>query len=122
MEAAEPSPVTFKPLDLIGSYQASDGTGYALRLELSEDKKFNCEWRGCLGVYGRANGVWSAEKSVIRFYPRTEVGMLRDYLKTASIVDRDGQAVLILSQDQEFYDKHGPSGLDLRRSNPVLDK
>jgi hypothetical protein len=93
---------------LAGHYYRGDGLGYNLYLNLASSGTYKAEWRGCLGVYGTANGIWSLNGEQIVFSPSEETGMMEGHLRELHIVKQDGQAVFVPDLQDDYYQKHGP--------------
>ena len=94
-----------------GDYSIGDGMGYNLSLDLHRDGTFHCEWHGCLGKYGDADGRWGVKNNTLIFQPDNESGIFqgRDHLKKADIVDYKGHHVFVLDHYRDWYKQHGPS-------------
>ncbi len=122
-----PPPTTLPTGDLVdrtlvAEYYSGDGLGYNLHLALHEDGTFTCKWTGCLGDYGRANGVWSRSADRVTFVNREATDMLENYLRGAAVVDGGAFPALVLDQEQDFYQKHGLSRYSALQRTSTLPK
>jgi hypothetical protein len=94
---------------LVGEYHVGDGLGYNLALALKKDQKFDCTWRGCLGVYGRASGDWSVDDKGVMLTPVTSDGMLSGWLDRLQIVAVKNRYLLLQERDRTSLERRGVS-------------
>ena len=85
--------------DLQGTYYSGDGLGRMVHVSLQPDGTFVSVWEGCLGLYGRAEGVWRLEGERLTFEPASESEMLVSYLSAATTVRHEGRLGFVREQD-----------------------
>jgi hypothetical protein len=95
-----------EPRHLYGEYYAGNGLDYNLNLSLDARGRFNCTWRGCLGVYGTATGEWTIDGSGIKTVTKNSTGMLKYHpLGRLVIVAFRGRYLLFQKDDQNLLQK-----------------
>jgi hypothetical protein len=99
------------PSSLAGEYFVGDGLGYNLDLVLKKEGKFECTWRGCLGVYGKASGNWAVDDKGVKLSPVKSEGMLKDRpVGRVQIVTFRDRYLLLQEGDRGQFEKWGPRG------------
>jgi hypothetical protein len=94
---------------LAGSYYRGNGLGYNIRLNLRANGAYDATWRGCLGLYGTARGMWTVDGEQIVFSPTKETGNMKGHLKRLDVLQHEGRSIFVPSDDRQFYDAHGVS-------------
>lgn len=95
---------------IAGSYYRGDGLGLNLHLTLAGSGTFRCEWTGCLGNYGNTSGTWSQAKNRIVIKATKVDGMFKQNpLGDLELIQRDGDTVLVQTNDRDFFEEWGPS-------------
>lgn len=102
-------------VSLVGTYAFGDGLGMNISVVLKPDGRFDSEWLGCMGSYGKASGRWQLHGSQIQFVPAYERGMLKNFFRVATAMSRSGQIGFVRAQRQqdgfdEFFLKHSRDG------------
>ena len=92
-----------------GSYYCGDGKGYNVTLKLEESGSYSAEWRGCLGKYGEASGIWKLSGKQIVLTSKKETEMMQGHLKTLDILKYKDDWIFVRSDGRDFYDKYGVS-------------
>jgi hypothetical protein len=97
------------PEQFLGSYSQGDGAGYNLYLELKDGKQFECEWRGCLGVYGTASGRWVVERDGLNLATEQSDGMFTIRpLGQLRVVSLQGHYLFFQEKDRDWFTEYGP--------------
>jgi hypothetical protein len=100
-----------EPSILAGRYYAGDGLGYNLDLVLAKGGKFECTWRGCLGVYGKTSGDWALDERGLTFSPvKGEGNFAARALGRVRIVAFRDRYLLLQERDRGRFEKVGPMG------------
>ncbi|HEY5761509.1 MAG TPA: hypothetical protein VIU34_37065 [Steroidobacter sp.] len=76
-----------------------DGLGYNVSLILGENGRYVARWVGCVGEYGRAEGMWSDVDGGVELRPSREEGMMRGHLKRLERVSLNGEMRLVPPED-----------------------
>jgi hypothetical protein len=98
------------PSALAGNYYVGDGLGYNLHLVLGKDRKFECTWTGCLGVYGQASGAWSLDEKGLSFSQDKGTGTLQSpAFDRLRIVVFRGRYLLLKDCDRRRFEEYGPN-------------
>lgn len=90
-----------------GSYYRGDGLGYNVNLNLKEDGTYTGKWRGCLGLYGTAQGRWTSNGKQILLKPSQETDMMKGHLRTLDIVYQQKKIALLPTTDRKERTKWG---------------
>ena len=94
---------------LFGDYRLGDGLGYNLSLSLKDGGKFECQWIGCLGVYGTSSGAWTIQDTGLKLDPKKADGMFKDRpIDRLRILSFQKNYLLLQERDSEWFKKYGP--------------
>ena len=98
-----------KASQLLGDYDLGDGLGYNLSLSLKDGGKFECQWTGCLGVYGACSGTWSIRETGLKLLPDKANGMLKNRpMDGLRIVSFQQNYLLLQESDADWFKRNGP--------------
>ena len=94
--------------DLADDWYTGDGLGFNFDLTLAAPGTFEVTWRGCLGVYGSAEGTWAITEDQVAF--TLEEGaddIFKRNLTAADIVSHEGHWLLVPESEREWFKEWG---------------
>lgn len=97
----EPVPSRWTADKVAGSYYFGDGLGQNCSLKLSKSKRFQFQWRGCLGVYDRNEGPYHFDGDLLVLEP-TQPNVRGGLSGTATLLYpvRWGKRLYLISKEE----------------------